>query len=651
MIYLLLPAYNEEKSLASLLTRIAGRMEAFSREYRIIVVDDGSTDGTGHIIRNLARSLPISAITHPVNRGVGAVFNSGLQEICRLSRDAEDVVITMEADNTSDLGLIEEMIEKIAREGYDAVCASRYCPGGGYCSFPPFRLLLSLVANRLLRRCFPIRGVKDYTIFYRAYKGSILRKAFECYGDRFIENRGFVSNAEILVKLRPLLKKCGEVPFLYRYDLKGGASKLRIGLTLLEYLRFISRQLKKDFKKRELTPFGGRIKILHLTTDSRIGGTEKNIISLVSRLDRDRYENIVVALLPGGELVDILRGRGIETESLGMRNKFDLPAIFRLSRVIREKRVDILHTYLFHANMLGRIVGRLAGVPVIISSLRVMERRRYHLWLDRWTSGMVGVETCVCEAVRKYTIEKARIRPDKLVTIPNGIAPEEYPLSMDLDNKRKELGIDSGFPILGTVGRLHEQKGQVYLLRAMPTVLKKYPKAVLLMVGDGPLKSKLESLCCNLRITKSVKFLGFKKNIKELMALMEVFILPSLWEGMPNVLLEAMVLGKPVIATRVGGAEELIEDGVTGLLVPPFAEEALAEAMMKVLTRDDKGRGLGETAKREVERRFPPEAMVKETEKLYERLLSLDYSKRAGKVNRVASGDPPPTRRGDLGRP
>jgi len=247
MIYLLLPAYNEEKSLAALLTRIAGRMEASSREYRIIVVDDGSTDGTGDIIRNLARSLPLSAITHPVNRGVGAVFNSGLQEVCRRSRGAEDVVITMEADNTSDPGLIEAMIDKVSREGCDAVCASRYCPGGGYCSFPPFRLLLSLVANRLLRRCFPIRGVRDYTIFYRAYKGSILRKAFERYGDRFIENRGFVSNAEILVKLRPLLKKCGEVPFLYRYDLKGGSSKLRIGLTLLEYLRFINRQLKKDF--------------------------------------------------------------------------------------------------------------------------------------------------------------------------------------------------------------------------------------------------------------------------------------------------------------------------------------------------------------------------------------------------------------------
>jgi len=248
-----------------------------------------------------------------------------------------------------------------------------------------------------------------------------------------------------------------------------------------------------------------RIKILHLTTDSRIGGTEKNIISLVTRLHRDRYENIVVALLSGGELVEKLRGYGIEVECLGMRNKFDLPAMFKLFRIIREKKVDILHTYLFHANILGRIVGRLAKVPVIISSLRVMERRRYHLWLDRWTNGMVDMETCVCEAVRKYTLEKARIRPDKLVTIRNGIDREEYPLSIALDDKRKELDVASDSLILGTVGRLHEQKGYVYLLKAMPAVLRKYPQAVLWIVGDGHLKDKLNSLCFKLQINKAVK--------------------------------------------------------------------------------------------------------------------------------------------------
>lgn len=362
------------------------------------------------------------------------------------------------------------------------------------------------------------------------------------------------------------------------------------------------------------------VKILHLTTDSRIGGTEKNIISLVTHLNKDRYENTVVALMPGGEMIDGLRGYGIEAECLGMWNKFDLSAIFKLYRIFREKKIDILHTYLFHANVLGRMVGRLAKVPVIISSIRVMESRRHHLWIDWLTNWMVDAETCVCEAVRKFTMERVGIRPDKLVTIPNGIDVREYNLDIDLGGEKRKLHIESNYPVLGVMGRLHEQKGYIYLLRAMVKIVKKYPRTILLVVGDGPLRKRLEGECAKLGINEAVKFLGFRKDIKELMTLMDVFVLPSLWEGMPNVLLEAMALGRPVVATRVGGAEELIEDGVTGLLVPPADEGTLAEAIINILTREDKGKKLSEIAKREVERRFALEDTIEKTERLYERL-------------------------------
>lgn len=374
-----------------------------------------------------------------------------------------------------------------------------------------------------------------------------------------------------------------------------------------------------DGEGREFTV--NKIRVLYLTTDSRVGGTEKNIISLVTHLDKDRYESRVVALMPGGELIEKLRGYGIEAECLGMRNKLNLRAGFRLYRLLRKSEVDILHTYLFHANILGRMVGRLAKVPVIISSVRVMEKRRHHLWLDWLTNGMVDVETCVCEAVRKFMMEKGKIRPDKLVTIPNGIDVGGCSPDVALENKKRELRVESNFPILGVVGRLHEQKGHTYLFKAMPAILREYPRAVLLVVGDGHLKNKLKRTCFNLHINKAVKFLELRKDIKCIMALVDVFILPSLWEGMPNVLLEAMALGRPIVATRVGGAEELIKDGVTGLLVPPASEAALAGALINILSRENRGRGLGEMAKKEVERRFPVEAMVRKTEKLYERLF------------------------------
>ncbi len=365
-----------------------------------------------------------------------------------------------------------------------------------------------------------------------------------------------------------------------------------------------------------------KVKILHLTTDSRIVGTEKNIIDLVTHLDKDRYENIVVALMPGRELMNKLRALGIKAECLAMRSKFDLLEGFRLYRVIKDGRADILHTYLFHANILGRVVGKLARAPVIISSIRVMERRRHHLWIDWLTNWMVDVETCVCEAVREFTIQKARIRPEKLVTILNGIDVEQYDLNIDTGDKKKELGVDSNYPILGVAGRLHEQKGHVYLLKAMPWIIREHPKAVLLVAGDGPLRRKLENLCSKLLIDTKIKFLGIRYDIKEIMSMVDVFILPSLWEGMPNVLLEAMALGRAIVATRVGGVEELIDDGASGILVAPGDEEQLAEAIIGILARPNGGGVLGREARKEVSRKFSPENMVSGTEKLYERFSS-----------------------------
>jgi len=363
------------------------------------------------------------------------------------------------------------------------------------------------------------------------------------------------------------------------------------------------------------------MKILYLTTDSRVGGAEKNIITLVTHLNKDKYESRVVALLSGGELIERLRGCGIKVECLGMRSKFDLRVCFRLYRLIKDNKIDILHTYLFHANILGRIVGRLARVPVIISSIRVMERRRYHLWIDWLTNWMVDRETCVCEAVTKFAIEKGNIRAEKLMTIPNVIDAQQYDLNIDLEKKKRELGVEANYPILGVVARLDEQKGHIYLLRAMPRIMEEYPAAALLVIGDGPLRKNLENFCSKLEITKQVKFLGVRDDIKDIMALIDVFILPSLWEGMPNVLLEAMALKRPIVATRVGGVEELIEDKKSGILVAPADEKSLAEAIVHILASPDRGKVLGELAKKEVERRFTVEAMLRKIEGLYKELL------------------------------
>ena len=237
MIYLVIPAYNEEQNLPGLIRDIGSVMKQTGEEFFIILVDDGSTDKTRDIALELAKETSMEVISHKRNLGANGFFNTGLRKAAELSEPG-DIVVVMEADSTSDPALLPDMTRKI-REGIDVVIGSRYIKGGGYSRFPVKRLILSLGANFLMKVAFPIKGVKDYTIFYRAYSGETLKKALEVYKDRFITQDSFLVNAEILVNLRRLNIKVEEVPLLYRYELKKSKSRIAVGNTLAEYLTFI----------------------------------------------------------------------------------------------------------------------------------------------------------------------------------------------------------------------------------------------------------------------------------------------------------------------------------------------------------------------------------------------------------------------------
>ncbi|MCR4297123.1 MAG: glycosyltransferase, partial [Elusimicrobia bacterium] len=202
-----------------MIPELEGTFSAIPGPHRFVIVNDGSRDRTAEVAAGLAKDYPVVLASHPVNLGVAKAFDTGL----RLAlRDAapEDLIFTMEGDRTNDPACIPEMV-RLLRAGRDIVLASRYHPGGSYIGFPLKRRVLSVGANLLARVFFRIPGVKDYTIFYRGYRASALQRALEAYGERFIECRGFASNAEILVKAAkagPL--DCAEVAMIYRYDLK-----------------------------------------------------------------------------------------------------------------------------------------------------------------------------------------------------------------------------------------------------------------------------------------------------------------------------------------------------------------------------------------------------------------------------------------------
>lgn len=235
---IVLPAYNEAVALPRLLSAIAADLPA-DLSARVIVVDDGSTDDTAAIARAQDVALPVHAIAHPRNLGLGAALRTGILAAVANTAD-DDVIVVMDADNTHAPALIPRMVDAVGA-GADVAIASRYAPGGREVGLSWHRRIMSRGASALLRAAFQLPGVRDYTCGYRVYRAGILRRAISVFGDRLIEERGFVCMAELLIKLSRLGARIAEVPLVLRYDLKAGPSKVKIIPTILRYLRLIAR--------------------------------------------------------------------------------------------------------------------------------------------------------------------------------------------------------------------------------------------------------------------------------------------------------------------------------------------------------------------------------------------------------------------------
>lgn len=364
------------------------------------------------------------------------------------------------------------------------------------------------------------------------------------------------------------------------------------------------------------------VKVLQLITGLRHGGAENVVAQLALGLDRERYD-VSVAGLVGGELADELRGRGVSVHVLGMRSKLDLGVSGRLARLLRSEGVDILHTHLFHANLIGRLAARAAHTRLVISTVHVDERRlRGHLVLDRLTQGLCDAEVCVSEAVADFTHRRAKVDRAKLTVIRDGINLAPFTSASGGEKVRLELGIAPDAPLIVTVARLTRQKGLPHLIDAMLLVRDEVPEVRLVIAGRGEMRDQLQHRIDSLGLSGCVSLLGFRHDVPALLAAADVFVLPSLWEGLGLAAVEAQAAGLPVVASDVGGLAEAIDDGVTGLLSPPGNVEELAENIVRLL-RDGRLRDeMGARGRQRAVDLFSAERMVAETEALYERLLA-----------------------------
>ncbi len=362
-------------------------------------------------------------------------------------------------------------------------------------------------------------------------------------------------------------------------------------------------------------------KILYLITELDIGGAEKNLYRLATSLGARGWDVEVAALSGHGEVGSWLESEGVSVHYVEMESKLRVSWFARLARTIRVAKPDVLHTFLFHANIAGRVANLFGGARVVVSSVRVAERRRRsHLYMDFLTQWLMDREICVSEGVRAFTERRAHVSASKLEVIPNPVEPLE--ISRPREEVRAELGARGGDRLVLSIGRLDVQKGYAYLLEAASALLEKRSDLLFVVAGDGSEREALQDAIDARCIADRFRLVGWRGDIADLYNAADVFVLPSLWEGMPNAVLEAATFALPIVATAVEGTTEVIEDGRTGVLVPAGDAGQLAVALERVVDGGEEARRMGREAHAHVLTSHSMEAFVRAHEELYRALLS-----------------------------
>ena len=363
------------------------------------------------------------------------------------------------------------------------------------------------------------------------------------------------------------------------------------------------------------------IKICYFITELDIGGAEKHLFELVKRIDKSQFAPVVAALTGRGEVGKWIENLGIKVFYLDTQRPRNISSVLRLKAVLKKEHVDILHTYLFHANVIGRLAGKLAKVKRIISSIRVAEHRaNLHLLLQRLTRGLVDKEVAVSADVRNFMIERAKITPDKIIAIPNGLDFEAY-RGIKKGACRRRLSIAPEAFVISFVGRLDEQKRSDVLLSAWAKIKHNIPNGKVIIVGDKPEKESSVALARKLGLAETVDFPGWRKDAIDFVAASDIFVLPSMWEGMSNITMEALAVGTPVVTTMVEGMNELLRGSECGVMVEPGSVIELAEAILDLYENPEKGETFSAIGKKHIEENYRIEDVVRRYEKLYLEIL------------------------------
>jgi glycosyltransferase involved in cell wall biosynthesis len=375
-----------------------------------------------------------------------------------------------------------------------------------------------------------------------------------------------------------------------------------------------------------MTVSGGRpIRLLYLIVDLPVGGAEIHLLNLIRNLDRDRYSPVVLCIGKNGPIGEEIAKEGVPVKELGLLRKGGPdPGIVRsLREFFRKEKISLVHSHLYHANYYGRLASFREGIPAVCTIHNTyaspkLHRRLINRWLARKTARMIAVSVPVRDDILRYD----GVDPSKVVIIPNGVDPDRFDIPLTRVEARERLGIPADHFLIGTVGRLEEQKGLQYLLDAVRILREGGKKAYLLMAGSGREEIRLREQAIRGGIEDAVFFLGARTDVPELYRAMDVFALSSLWEGGPITLLEAMASGIPVVATPVGFVPEILRDGVNGLLVPLRDPVILGEALWRVREDPAWAEAMGREGRESVRCGYTHRHLVEKVMAVYEEVLS-----------------------------
>ena len=347
-------------------------------------------------------------------------------------------------------------------------------------------------------------------------------------------------------------------------------------------------------------------RVLFLAHAFAVGGAEEMVLNLVRHLP-PHYEPAMLCIHEAGPIGLEIQQTGVPFKVLGLK-----PGLLRPFDV---------HTFLLAGSLYGRFAAMMARVPVVIGTeVNVYERKRpWHVLAERWLMRGTDAVIASAESVREFYIKQINADPAKVEVIYNAVDWSRLETTISREDMRRAMDVPVEGPLLGIIARLTEQKGHRVLLDAQRPDLS---RAHLVIVGDGPLSAALQRQAAGLGIADRVRFLGARRDLGNLLSAIDVFVMPSFWEGLPLAMVLAMGAGLPVVATRVAGIPEVVQDGVNGLLVPPGESGELGAALSRVVNDDTTRVLLGQAARAFVRPRFGVDGYVNAITGLYDRLLA-----------------------------